>query len=266
MQVEKIIVIVFVFIILSLTLLIGLIMAILLLNQKRHQGLRSQYDRELLQSQIEIYENTLQQISREIHDNIGQYLSLASFYMHSIKLSRGHPGAKALKNASDLNGKALDDLRDLSKSLSLELIRSGGLTQAMESLVDQLKRTERYDIEYQVVGTYEYQDEQLEIFLFRILQEGVTNIIRHAKATRVNIALNCVHGAHMELVIHDNGTGLDPAKYAAPGKPFRAGGGMYNMRMRTLLLNGNFHVETAPGKGTTISITVPKTNHDASKS
>ena len=161
-----------------LAIMIGFIAFISLLYQKKQhaflhqlQRVKNAYEREGLKSQLEVQEQTLKQISMEIHDNIGQFISLAKLHLNTLELREGTLEAEKVDHAVDLLSKAMDDLRDISKSLSLELIRAGGLVKAIENQVSQFQKTARYAIAFSVTGNYEYLEEQKEIILFRIVQE-----------------------------------------------------------------------------------------------
>jgi two-component system, NarL family, sensor kinase len=248
-----------------LAILIGFIALVLFRYQKKQhafaiqlEDIKNKYEKELLKSKLEMQEETLEHISRELHDNIGQSITLAKLYINTIDLDIESPGAKKIEYAVDLLTHSLDDLRNISKGMSMELINADGLAKAIESQVNQLKKTERYDIELEIRGNYNFLEEQKEIILFRILQETINNIIRHAMADSVRIVLDSTPYA-ISLMVKDNGMGFNTENYVAEGTGFRRGG-ISNMMARAALIEAEFSIESKPGEGTVVRITVPFNN------
>ena len=214
------------------------------------EEMRTKYQMEVLRSQLEMKEQTLQDISHEVHDNIGQSLSTAILYLDTGDQPLD-PSRK--EDAVTLLVEALDDMRDMTKSWSLELIKSQGLPYAIQYLVDQLKRTRRFVVCYEVLGNYIYQEEQTEIFLFRILQEAINNIIRHSHADKVTITLDCSSPNAIAMVISDDGDGFEVAANYDIGAEYAAGG-ISHMVNRAKLIGGSLYIESTPGQGTTVSV------------
>jgi len=267
MREEKIMLITFIGVVILIAALISFISAILFLYQrKQHAFLRQledakdKYESGLLKSQLEVQEQTLRHISRDLHDNIGHYITLAKLHLNTIGWELGEKGAGKAEYAVDLLTKALDDLRDLSKSLSLELIHVDGLPKAIESQVNQLKKTAHYDIDFQIKGNYNYMEEQKEIILFRILQEAINNIIRHAQARTIKIMLDCTPEA-VSLLVKDDGKGFITEPFIAGPNPYKNRGGLSNMLARATLIKAGFSIESELGAGTLVRITLPL-NHE----
>jgi two-component system NarL family sensor kinase len=252
---KTIILITFVVVVFLITLLVSFIVVIVLLYQKKQITLKSTYERELLQSQLEMQELTLQHISREIHDSVGQQLTLAKLHLHTELDTRTNQ-TDVLESAINLITTAIEDLRDVSKSLSLDQIRMGGLGNAMESLVNQLKKNNHYTITLAISDDYNYMEEQKEIILFRILQEAVKNIIRHAQAKTINITLDCRKDT-IDMLIQDDGKGFLPESIIGSSTNYAHAGGISNMQARSFLIGGQFSIKSGPGNGTLVHISVP---------
>jgi len=262
MQEKNTLIILFLVCVGLLSILIGFIAFISFLYQKRQhlflqqlQSVKNAYEREGLKSQLEVQEQTLAHISMEIHDNIGQFISLAKLRLNTLELRPGTEDAGKVEDAVDLLSKAMDDLRDISKSLSLELIRAGGLVKAIESQVDQFRKTARYRITFGVTGTFDFLEEQKEIILFRILQEAMNNIVRHADAGRVDIKLD-YSTSWVSLLIVDDGRGFDAQKYWETTNRDKHGG-ISHMMARASLIDAEFSITSCPGQGTQILVAVP---------
>jgi len=261
MQENEIVLITFVGVIILMALLIIIIAAILHLYQKKQHSflnqleiVKNRYEKEILSTQLEVQEETLQHISREVHDNIGQFLTLAKLHLNTIEA--GPEGLAKVDYAVDLVGKALNDLRDLSKSLSLELIREVGLAKAIENLVSQLKKAGRYEVNFEIRGDDNYFDEKKEIIMFRVLQESINNILRHSKASSIWIMLDYSKKA-ISMSVKDDGIGFDTEKILVEGKPYRRTGGISHMMARAMLIEADFIIESKRGDGTLVRITVP---------
>jgi signal transduction histidine kinase len=217
------------------------------------QTIRLNYDKELYKTQLEIQEQTFKQISREIHDNVGQYLSLARLGLITLDTGNPEEAESGIAEIGEILEKALEDLRDISKSMNPDIIRKGGLKKAIEMQVGFLQRGGKYHVTFDVDGAYRSLSEQKEVVLFRILQEAINNIIRHADASDIAILLDFAR-EELKLFVRDNGKGFD-LRYAtcSSGKI----GGIANMQQRTKLIEGRFDIETAAGSGTTIVVSTP---------
>ena len=249
-----ILIIIFTICVLLVAAMAGFIAWILFLYQKRQiafQGeletVRNNYEKEILKTQLEIQEQTFQYISQEIHDNVGQFISLAKLNLNMLDINNSLSAQEQIHNSTELLTRALDDLRDLSKSFSSDMIRSAGLVKAIELQVSQLQKAGRHAIDFQVLGNYHYMQEEKELILFRIVQEAINNIVRHAEAGKISIVLTCSSDM-IELRVHDNGKGFDPLA------PLHHVGGISNMKKRAKLINADFQVESSPETGTNIII------------
>jgi two-component system, NarL family, sensor kinase len=257
MQDKTIIITIFAICVCLVAAMAGFIAWILFAYQKKQtafqtqlEAIRNNYEKELLKTQLEIQEQTFQYISREIHDNVGQFISLAKLNLNMLNLNNKESIRLQVYNSTELLTRALDDLRDLSKSFSSDMIRDAGLIKAIEMQVSQLQKTESYDIVFEVRGNYDYMQDERELILFRIIQEAINNIIRHANAKQIIIILSCSEES-LEIYIHDNGKGFDTSHIS------NHGGGIRNMKKRANLIHAGFKMESSPQKGTSIFINSP---------
>jgi signal transduction histidine kinase len=236
------------------------IVMILFFIQKKQQGyytdlkaVKFYYDKELFKAQLEIQEQTFREVSREMHDNIGQFLSLAKLGLISLDIYNQQEVKEGIAEVTEILEKALEDLRDMSKAMNPDVIRKGGLKRAIEMQVGFLQRGGKFHVTFDMKGEYQTISEQKEIILFRILQEAVNNIIRHASASDINIILLSIE-EELRLLIRDNGKGFD-----ARGLHSQAGkiGGINHMQERAKLIDARFNIDSVLGKGTTITISTP---------
>jgi signal transduction histidine kinase len=211
-------------------------------------NLEQKFQQEMLRTQLEIREQTLKYIGQEIHDNIGQTLSLAKLHLNTWK---GEGSEEKIATTKDLVSKAIHDLRALSKTLNAEAVMAKGLLHAVQSELDTIERTGMYKTRLTTEGLPYSLGTEKEIFLFRIVQEAINNIIKHAQATFILVEVQYVRGL-FRMHISDNGVG-----FGAPEQAAASGSGLLNMHHRAALLRGTFGIETAKGKGTKICITIP---------
>jgi two-component system, NarL family, sensor kinase len=226
---------------------------------KETQLLQSQFSQTLLQSQLEIQEQTLKNISQEIHDNIGQVLSLAKLNLGTVSLEKPEQLQQKIDDSRQLVAKAIQDLRDLSRSLDADHISSIGFARALE---DELVMIEKsgYKILLQITGEKYRLDLQKELILFRIVQEVLHNIIKHAKASLIEVQLN-YEPALFELIISDDGTGFDLTPLNE-NENSSFGLGIRNMNNRAKLIGGEYIIKSEIEKGTVVTIRLPKENNN----
>ncbi|MDP4130074.1 MAG: sensor histidine kinase [Bacteroidota bacterium] len=241
-------------------IMVVFIVIILFFLQKKQQGYYSNlkavkfyYDKELYKAQLEIQEQTFREISREIHDNVGQFLSLAKLGLVSLDINNRKETEDGIAEITEILEKALEDLRDMSKAMNPDVIRKGGLKKAIEMQVGFLQRGGKYHVTFNINGECQSISEEKEIILFRILQEAVNNIIRHASARDIVILLNPGE-QELTLIIQDNGKGFDTR---LTNSQFSRIGGINHMQQRAKLIDARFDIESTEGKGTTITVSTP---------
>jgi signal transduction histidine kinase len=217
------------------------------------ENISKEYETQLLQTQLEIQEQTLENISQEIHDNIGQALSFVKLNINTIDLNKTEETANKLGESKDLITKAIQDLRNLSKTLNPSFIHDTGLVSSIQYQLAYLQKTGVYHIDFQVSETIDAYPQRAEIVLFRIVQELLNNIVKHAEATAIQVTLQ-YREADLLLTVKDNGKGFKPNTTAAS-----AGLGLKNMKKRLAMIAGYISLESEPDKGTQVFITIPNT-------
>ena len=247
------------FIIICTLLLMILLLFISLITQKYKQKqvdfnveinqLKSFHETELLKSKIEVQDHTFQKISREIHDNVGQKLSLTKLQITKIieksNLASDESLIYAMNNLTD----CVTDLRDLSRSLSADYIISNGLIKAIENEIAQLNRTGLHLFKLSVIGERIFIKVENEIVVFRILQESLQNIIKHAKSTKVDLAVHYTPNL-VSFTVADNGKGFDLSEV-------KDANGLTNIKKRAESIEATVNIQSSPGKGTIITLNMP---------
>lgn len=218
--------------------------------QKNIDSLKSEYEKNLLTTELEIQEQTLQHISREIHDNIGLSLTLAKLNLNTLDTASANTSASKIQESAGLIGKAIQDLSGISHGLNASVITSNGLIKAIEEEAVRVGSLGTLKIGMVISGESFFLDDQKELLLFRIVQEALNNILKYARATMARIELN-YSPAQLCLTVKDNGCGFD---VDLPNN--HMGSGLLNMQARTKILNGQFSISSNTS-GTIITITIP---------
>lgn len=216
---------------------------------KELESLKVLHQNALLQSQLEIQEQTFQNISREIHDSIGQKLTLAKLHLNTLDITDKSKTKDQVSDSVIMIGEAINDLSDLSRSMSSEIILSNGLIRALEFEVNQLKKPGLYKIAIDISGSPVFMDSSKELLLFRIVQEAINNIIKHAEANVINLHLH-YNATMLTMEITDNGKG-----FCVNGTTF--GTGLQNIRKRAALLKGSLIINSLDGNGTQLRVEIP---------
>jgi two-component system, NarL family, sensor kinase len=218
-------------------------------HTREKQQLQSDFHQELLRTQLEIQEQTFQNISQEIHDNIGQMLSLVKLNLNTADFNELPAAIEKVTRSKELVSKAISDLRDLSKSMNPEIIMKIGLTEALERELLMMAKTGQYEVNLSQYGDYYKLDPHKELIIFRIFQELLNNIINHAKAKTVNVTLE-YQPEHFRLTVSDDGSGFDITACNEHCK----GLGIQNMLNRAKLIGAEIQFMSVPQKGTNVTV------------
>lgn len=253
-------VILLIFITVFISIMIIFIVKILFFVQKKQKSFqldlieaKTNYERELYKAHLEIQEQTSQEIGREIHDDVGQSLSLAKLALSTLDLTRTEEANDGIVEISDILEKALDSLRNISRTLNTEIIIKGGLKKSIDMQVGFIQRGGKFQINFLVSGEHVLFDEKKDIVLFRIVQQALNNIMRHSEATEICITLTYLSNL-LKLQIEDNGKGFNlEEKYSGANQV----SGIYNMQRRAKLIEAEFDLESKIGSGTRITVTTP---------
>ena len=226
-------------------------------HTREKEDLQQQFRQTLLQSQLEIKEQTLHHISQEIHDNIGQVLSLAKLNISTMDPGKPEQLMEKIDSSRQLVAKAITDLRQLARSMNTDYITEVGLVKSVETELEIIRKSGVITPLLYVEGYPVKINPQKQLILFRIFQEVMTNIIKHAGAEKVEIRIGSTEEL-LNITISDNGKGFDTEKAYAPEIP-ASGLGLRNMQHRARLIDASLSVTSIPEKGTTVAIRLPIT-------
>ncbi|MGH7655927.1 MAG: sensor histidine kinase [Gemmatimonadaceae bacterium] len=199
---------------------------------------------------LAVQEEERRHLSRELHDEFGQLLATISVQVHAAKGLAGEDARPRLEECIVLLQRAGTEVRNLALELRPVMLETAGLDATLRWLADQYQQ--RMDIPIEVVGDVNHVAGDCAIVLFRVVQESLTNTVRHAAARHVWIELKQnEHG--IELVVRDDGVGFDVTRtmmQSAHGGRL----GLLGMRERVHLVDGSLDVDSAPGRGTQIRV------------
>jgi len=202
---------------------------------------------------IQTQDDERHRISRELHDDIGQRLSLLAVEFDLLSQSLAAVGNEAERQqVVQLKAQAdalTSDVHQLSHQLHSAKLQHLGLRSAVEELVKQVGKQQRMAIELHTLGGDADLPPDVALCLFRVTQEALNNVIRHSHAERVHIDLR-VENALAKLSVQDSGVGFDVVDNLG-------GLGLVSMRERLRMIGGDLLVESHQGQGTLISATVP---------
>ena len=220
-------------------------------GRKRLEQELQEQQRQMTAAAIAAQEKERSLISKELHDNVNQLLTSAKLY---AGLGRNGAGDTSLMmdKTIGLVQQAIDEIRALSKRLSDPFITVKTLEDSVRELIELVSETHQISISL-VTETPATVKASVDVKLavYRILQEHLTNILKHAAATKVEVVLRNTEGA-VTLAVSDDGKGFDKNKRSF-------GVGLSNMRSRTESLQGIFTIDSSPGKGCRLSVTFPNT-------
>ncbi|HEY1038831.1 MAG TPA: sensor histidine kinase [Bacteroidia bacterium] len=203
---------------------------------------------------IEAEEKERRRIAQDLHDGVGQILSAAKLNLSGLeaKLKLENPEQSSLlTNALDLVNDSVKEVRTVSHNMMPNTLIKLGLASAVREFITKIGTVPNLKIDLQIIGMEERLDNTVETVLYRVIQEVVSNIIKHAKANSISMQL-IRHENELTIMIEDNGVGFDKAKINQA-----EGIGLKNIISRVEFLNGHVDFDTTPGQGTTVVIEVP---------
>jgi two-component system, NarL family, sensor kinase len=225
------------------------------IHSKEKQLLQSQHQQELLQTQLEIQEQTLKTISEEIHDNISQLMGLAKLNINNLlaTLPPNELGAKTKAEAAKESvSKAINDLRQLARTLHGDKIAETGLEQAIDAQLQVIQSSGAFTTALNVIGEPYPLGAKQEMVLFRMVQELLNNAVKHSQGKHINVTL-AYQGAAFTITLSDDGQGYDTANLNAKD----TGIGLNSLRNRAALIHAQVAVDASVGKGTRVTIELP---------
>ncbi len=206
--------------------------------------------KQITEAVILAQEKERTEIGKELHDNVNQILGASNLYLNSA-MTDEQMRQELLERSTQLVSNAINEIRKISKSLITPGLREIGLIESIGDIIDDLKLAKDkmvIDLDLQNISEEQIEDRR-KLTLFRIVQEQLNNIVKHAHATRVLIRLS-VERDHLVLTVADNGVGFDVSRH-------RKGVGITNIISRAELFSGKVEVQSSPGEGCILTVSLP---------
>lgn len=198
-----------------------------------------------LQSMITGQESERNRIARDLHDGLGGLFSTVKMYFSTLQHEQPTLGAHPLfQKSMELTHSASEELRRIAHNLMPEVLLKLGLVNAIQDLCNNIQSSRLLQISLQSYGMESRLNAHTEIMLYRIVQELLNNILKHAQATQVIIQFNR-HEEHLNITIEDNGRGFNVTEN-------NAGAGLSTIQSRVNYLNGELNIDSTQGLGTTV--------------
>jgi len=258
MEQTEVQILIFVTTIIVLILAITLIIFFFYFQQKKtvylikQRETQQRFEEEITKSKLEIQEQALQNISWEIHDNVGQLLSVAKMQLNMIQIGLPEEQQSKIKETGEIVGKSLQELRGLAKSLNPDTIKNKGLIESITLEFERYNRLNSLKATLNVINEVYNLSNEKEIILFRIIQEFCNNTLKYSNAKELKIELNFTSNT-LDILIEDDGVGFDSNDTSN-----QTGIGLYNMKSRANLIGAKFELNSVVNNGTKLHLSCPK--------
>lgn len=235
-----------------MVVMVGFIVTLVLIHRNRQiqnkqklESIKADFEKTILNVEKEIQEETLQHVGRELHDNIGQLLSLA-------KLTLSSPNPEKVHEGKQLINQIIKEVRTLSKSLNLDWVESIDLASFIQKELSKLEQLEFCKVAFTASGESNNLDNSKKLVLIRVIQECLNNAVKHAKPSLISINLSSKSDV-TEISISDNGIGFDTSTQ-------KNGSGLHNLKSRMKTIEGEINIISSERNGTQIKLLLPNSN------
>lgn len=212
-------------------------------NIREQQRLITEYEQGVLKAKVEMREETLKYVGQELHDNVGQVLSL-------IKLYLSRPEMRQKADITQLIDQAILDIRSLSQDLNINRVEQYSLNDFIEQELKKVHKSGLVKTSFESAGACEPLNIQHRLMISRIFQECINNILKHAEAKHIFVKLLTEEDGCILYVV-DDGVGFDTTAT-------RRGSGLTNMYDRVKLIGGNIGITSSLGTGTEVKLRIPQ--------
>ncbi|MCP9199033.1 sensor histidine kinase [Gramella sp. GC03-9] len=223
-------------------------------QKQKLENLLKQQELAGIDAMIEGQEKERQRIANDLHDNLGSLLATLKLHFQNMKVRKDRlkeEEDRLIHQTDMLLEEAYQEVRNIAHTKNAGVHAQEGLLPAVKNFASKVSASNKLIIEVEDNGMDERLENSLEILIFRIIQELITNVIKHAEASEASISITH-HGDEISIMIEDNGKGFEPANL----KP-KEGMGIYSIQKRVEHRGGTVDVESIPGKGTSVIINMP---------
>lgn len=207
---------------------------------------KQQFEQEISTAQIEMQEQTLKHISQELHDNVGQLLSITSMQLSLLEEELEAPASEKIEATNDLVNKSLEEIRLISKISNTDYIKYSSLIELIRLEGQRLNKLKLINFKVTTSGEAIEVNENDRIIIFRIIQEFTNNTLKHAQASALDV--NLIYEENiLSLIIKDNGIGFDTIHQ-------EKNSGLLNMKSRAALIKTEYDFYSEKNKGTKLTL------------
>lgn len=224
----------------------------MLQEQLNRQQLEMDHQVRMMEAVLESQELERKRVAADLHDSIGGMLSAIRVGLTTV--GRQLPDPKAIEPQKKMLDDTIGSVRAISRELMPSTLDRFGLVHALRELCDQVQKTSLLPISFEEVGELNDVSPGKQLMLYRIVQELMTNAVKHARATKILVTLRVTD--QLELIVEDNGIGFDPEAFKTVSQSGR-GLGLFNIENRVRLLGATMAHEQAEARGTRITLTMP---------
>jgi signal transduction histidine kinase len=228
------------------------------MEKRLHDSERSL--RELSVHLLRTQDDERRRIGRDLHDSLGQYLAALKM---NLELLARNAGNNHLEEAVRLTDESIKEVRTLSYLLHPPLLEESGLASAVQWYLDGFSARSHIEIRFEKDHGFPRLSRDLELAMFRILQEALTNVHRHSGSKTARVGL-CLQDNNAVLEVQDYGRGIAPELLERAGYEWALGIGLRGMTERMRQLGGHLTIKSEPQKGTTVAALAPITANNPS--
>lgn len=217
--------------------------------QREKEAMLEEFNKQILESKLEMQEQTFNFISQEIHDNVGQMLSVAKVQLALLDEGKTF-NEDLIRESKQSVTTAMTELRDLARSLNTDRIQQFDLPKSVEEQAHRISKA-GIQVNMDVVGPMNTITDARKLILFRVIQESLQNMVRHSGADKISIRM-IGSPSNLQVILKDNGTGFNVDDVLREKK----GLGLVNMQKRISLIGGCIRFDSKSGEGTIVSINI----------
>lgn len=236
-------------------LLIAFIVLVVALYRRAQMRLilsRKTFEQNILQTEVEIREETLSRVSKDLHDNLGQIASLIKINLNLLSKDISESDRIRITESKELLQKLIGDIRLLSSSLAAENLAKQGLAKQMQLDLERIERSGMIKVHFKSSTAHFAIKPEERVFLYRMFQEMLNNSLKHAQAQNLFLSIE-QNDQVLRLNFKDDGVGMPPEKLNPTARGL-SGNGLLNIKERCALIGAKCIIESNPGQGTSFNI------------
>jgi len=221
-------------------------------EQLKVQKLEFEYQQKMMEAALESQENERRRVAGDLHDSIGGMLSTIRVGLTTLAKQMADP--QNMEQPKQMLDDTIKSVRSLSLDLMPATLEKFGLVQAVKELCDRFQAVSLVPVLFQEQGEVPELHPKKELMIFRVAQELVNNALKHSQATSVHVTMG--GNDKFEMIVEDNGVGFDLDSVRSQAKNGQ-GLGLFNIENRIRILSAKLEIDTQPGKGTRVTMTMP---------